>query len=62
MIMGSFPQVLVEIASWKEVGGLLVLVIQGGQTFQYEEDTAYQNKRVIMNSSFARWADLPAPA
>ena len=40
MNMGSFLQVIVEIASWKEVGGLLVLVIQGGQTFQFEEDTA----------------------
>ena len=59
---GSFPQVLVEIASWKEVGGLLVLVIQGGQTFQ---DTAFKNERVILYvlwTCHPRWADLRAPA
>merc|ERR1719447_134696 len=38
------PQVIVEIASWKEVGGLLVLVIQGGQTFQLHPETTQRRK------------------
>jgi len=37
-------QVLVEIASWKEVGGLLVLVIQGGQTYQLQPETTQRRK------------------
>jgi len=46
------PQVIVEIASWKEVGGLLVLVIQGGQTFQLQPEMTDLKKNATVSEDF----------
>jgi len=46
------PQVIVEIASWKEVGGLLVLVIQGGQTFQLQPEMTDLKKNTTVSEDF----------
>jgi len=46
------PQVLVEIASWKEVGGLLILVIQGGQTFQLQPEMTDLKKNATVSEDF----------
>merc|ERR1719431_658198 len=53
------PQVLVEIASRKEVGGLLVLVIENEETYQLQpEKTNWNRNDTLENLNFE--AFLPA--